>query len=147
MWAVVASEEALKAFASTREQRQIDRFWLVTLFGIWELILDKSVLGLILGHEVATWTGLQIAGLLYATALPALMHTVTAAIYAFTSKTRIWAAFLAGWTVHFAFNESVGWFGISFATAFVETTILVTLLIAIFQHARAQRAAQEAIRT
>src|SRR5690349_11405979 len=86
MWAVVACEEALKALASTREQRQIDRFWLVTLFGIWELVLDKSLLGLILGRDVAAWTGFQIAGLLYATALPALMHAVTAGIYAFTLR-------------------------------------------------------------
>src|SRR5205823_4880741 len=83
MWAVVAFEEGVKAFASTREQNRIDRFWLVSMFGIWELILDKAPGALFLDQPVSNGSLLQIMGLLYATALPVLMHIVTAAIYAF----------------------------------------------------------------
>jgi len=37
----IGGEEGLKAFASTREQNRQDKFWLVALFGVWELALDK----------------------------------------------------------------------------------------------------------
>src|SRR5581483_3737711 len=48
MWASVACEEGLKAFASTREQNRADRFWLVT---VWNLGTDsrQAVLGPDLG--------------------------------------------------------------------------------------------------
>src|SRR5687767_3744559 len=45
MWALVAFEEGVKAFASTREEKPANKFWLVSLFGVWELTLDKPFWG------------------------------------------------------------------------------------------------------
>jgi hypothetical protein len=133
MWALVAFEEGLKTFASTREQEHKDRFWLVSLFGIWELMLDKPFWGVVLAQPIANWTRLEVSGLLYATALPVLMHTVTAATYAFAFKRRLWAAFLASWVIHLSFNEAVSYFDLSIKAAVVETAVLAILLIGIFQ--------------
>jgi len=84
MWAWVAFEEGLKAFASTRERNREDKFWLVALFGIWELTLDKPFWALVLAQSGESWTRSSMIGFVYVTALPVLMHVVTAAIYAFT---------------------------------------------------------------
>lgn len=81
MWIWVACEEGLKAFASTQERNSMNRFWLVSLFGIWELVLDKPVvLWAIVAQSDSTWAQPQMLGLVYTAALPVLMHTVTAAI-------------------------------------------------------------------
>ena len=131
MWAAVAFEEGIKAFASTREQNRVDRFWLVSLFGIWELILDKPFWGLVLAQPIAHWDRVEIIGLVYATALPVLMHTVTASIYAFAFEKRIWAAFIAAWTIHWTFNEAVDYFDLSVSAAIFETAILGFMLVGI----------------
>jgi hypothetical protein len=131
MWAVVAFEEGLKAFASTRERNRVDRFWLVSLFGIWELTLDKPFWGLVLAQPMANWDRVEVIGLVYATALPVLMHTVTASIYAFAFDKRIWSAFVAGWAVHWTFNEAVAYFDLSVSAAIFETVILGCLLAGI----------------
>lgn len=132
MWALVAFEEGLKAFASTREDNRENKFWLVVLFGIWELTVDKPFWGLVLAQTGEHWDRLSLIGLAYATALPVLMHAVTAAIYAFTFERRIWAAFVASWTVHTAFNESVDYFGLSPLVAITQTAILALMLAALF---------------
>jgi hypothetical protein len=131
MWAVVAFEESLKTFASTREQNRNDRFWLVSLFGIWELTLDKPFWGYFLAQPIANWGRLEVSGLVYATALPVLMHTVTAAIYAFLFERRIWAAFIASCLVHASFNWAVEYFDLSATAAVVETAVLSIILIGI----------------
>jgi hypothetical protein len=131
MWAVVAFEEGLKAFASTREHNRVDRFWLVSLFGIWELTLDKPFWGLVLAQPMANWDRVEVIGLVYATALPVLMHTVTASIYAFAFDKRIWPAFIASWAVHWTFNEAVAYFDLSVSAAIFETVILGCLLAGI----------------
>ena len=133
MWAVVAFEEGLKAFASTREQNRVDRFWLVSLFGIWELILDKPFYGLILAQPIANWSRVEVVGLVYATALPVLMHTVTASIYAFAFERRIWPAFFAGWVVRWTFNETVTYFHVSASAVIFETVMLGFLLVGILK--------------
>lgn len=139
MWIWIACEEGLKAFVSTRERARINRFWLVTLFGIWELTLDKPFWALALWHEGETWSRLEIFGLVCATTLPVLMHTVTAAIYAFTFKRALWAAFIASWVLHTAFNESVNYFGLSPTAGFVELAILAAILWALLAcHAHVQ---------
>ena len=132
MWALVAFEEGLKAFASTREPSHENKFWLVALFGIWELAIDKPFWGLVLAQSGETWDRLSLVGLAYATALPVLMHTVTAGIYAFTFERRLWAAFLASWMVHTSFNESVDYFGLSPVLAITQTAILALMLAALF---------------
>jgi hypothetical protein len=140
MWALVAFEEGLKTFASTREQKRMDRFWLVSLFGIWELMLDKPFWGLFLAQPIAGWGRMEVGGLVYATALPALMHTVTASIYAFAFERRLWLAFIASWVVHFTFNGAVGYFHPSVPAAIVETVILVIILVGIL-HSNSERPA------
>lgn len=138
MWALVAFEEGLKTFASTREQNRVDRFWLVSLFGIWELMLDKPFWGLTLAQPMANWGRVEVSGLVYATALPVLMHAVTASIYAFAFEKRLWLAFVVSWLVHFAFNEAVGYFDLSVPAAIIETVVLVVILVGIL-HMRAER--------
>ena len=113
MWFIVFLEEFLKAFASRTERAPIDRFWLVALFEIWELMLTKTLWGL--EHEAAfgDWGRLQILGITSAAALPVLMHVTTAAIYAFYFEGRLWAAFSISWLLHATFNQSVDLLGIS----------------------------------
>lgn len=127
-WALVACEEGLKAFGSTREKRPTDKFLFVCLFGIWELTIDKPFWGLILEQSGQSMDRLAIAGLVYATALPALMHAATAAIYAFVFERQLWAAIFASWAVHTAFNEAVDYFGVSPFAAFIETVFLLAIL-------------------
>ena len=136
MWAVVAFEEGLKAFAATREHNRVDRFWLISLFGIWELILDKPFWGLVLAQPIADWGRVEVIGLVYTTALPVLMHTVTASIYAFALEKRIWAAFIASWVVHWTFNEAVTYFHLSASAAIFESAILGFLLVGILKAKR-----------
>lgn len=131
MWSLVAFEEGLKTFASTREQDRVDRFWFVALFGIWELTLDKPFYGLLLAEPIANWHRVEVLGLVYASALPVLMHTVTAAIYAFVFEMRLWAAFIASWLVHATFNGTVDYFGLSAAAAVAESAVLATVLAVI----------------
>ncbi len=133
LWAWVACEEALKAFASTRERERTDRFWLVALFGIWELTIDKPFWGLAVAQTGESWDHLAMAGLLYATALPVLMHVVTAAIYAFTFERRLWAAFVASWVVHTTFNEAAEYFFLSPLAVLIETLLLAAILAAVLQ--------------
>lgn len=130
LWVLAACEEGLKAFASTREDRPIDKFWLVALCGVWELTLSKPLWGWALADSGEVSDRLALSGMLYATALPVLMHTVTAAIYAFTSERWLWAAFAASWLIHAAFNESAHYFGLSPALAIAQTAILALLLAA-----------------
>jgi hypothetical protein len=135
MWVLVSIEEGLKAFASTRENKRLDKFWLVSLFGIWELTVDKPFWAPAV-EQTGSWDRLAMAGFLYATALPVLMHTVTAAIYAFTFRGRLWAAFAASWVVHTAFNETVTYFELSPTAAIIETVILGGLLARIISSQR-----------
>lgn len=135
MWVLVAWEEGLKAFASTREQSRVNKFWLVTLFGIWELTIDKPFWGFLLSHDQG-WDRLAMAAFLYATALPVLMHAVTAAIYAFVFDRRLWAAFIVCWLLHTAYNESADFFGLSVQAAMTQTIILATVLVGVFLRQR-----------
>ena len=140
MWVLVACEEGLKAFGSTREQNRVDKFWFVCLFGIWELTVDKPFWGFAVAQSGESWDRFAIAGFAYATALPVLMHAVTAAIYAFTFERRLWAALLTSWVVHTAFNEAVDYFGVSPMAAIIETIVLGLILISIIS--REQRLAR-----
>ena len=137
-----ACEEGLKAFASTRERSRVDKFWLVALFGIWELAVDKPFWGLVLAQSGGTWDRLSILGLVYATALPVLMHAVTAAIYASSFERRPWAAFSASWIIHVMFNQSVEYFGLSPASAIIQTAILGAILTALLLSWRHQLASE-----
>lgn len=139
LWLDAACEEGLKAFASTREQSRQNKFWLVTLFGIWELTFDKPFWGLLLAQS-GSWDRLSMLGLVCATALPVLMHAATAAIYAYSFERRPWAAFGASWVVHASFNWSVHHFGESAVLAMLQTVVLVIILAATIGQARPTKA-------
>lgn len=143
MLALVASEEGLKVFASTREQARLNKFWLVTLFGVLELTLIKPLWGVALARTGSDWDRLSMAAIIYATALPVLMHAVTAAIYAFAFERRLWAAFLASWAVHTAFNLAIAYFGLSPVAVMIETAILAVTLIGLISRQRMSPASDE----
>lgn len=130
IWIAAACEEALKAYASTREQNHKNKFWLVVLFGIWELTVDKPFWGLVLAKSGGSLDRIELVGFVCATALPVLMHAVTAGIYAFVSDQRIWVAFVASWVIHSTFNWTVGHFGLSVPLAIIQTGVLTILLVA-----------------
>lgn len=136
MWAWLACEEGLKAFASTRERKPLDKFWLVVLFGIWELALDKPFWAILVAQSAKSWDRLSLAELAYATALPALMHAVTAAIYAFTPVQRLWAALVVSWIIHASFNAAAEHFYLSPVAIFIETGVLCAILAVAFETAR-----------
>lgn len=116
-----ACEESLKALASTLERRSMDRFLLVSLFGIWELTLVKP-LWILTSPPIGLGDGLvDDIDRLFAISLPVLMHAVTASIYAFAFQRRIWCALLASWAIHMAFNGALTYFGLSIQLQVVET--------------------------
>ncbi|MEO1967743.1 MAG: hypothetical protein ABGW87_03385 [Sphingomonadaceae bacterium] len=129
MWVLVAYEEGLKWFGSTFEQNDFNKFWLVSLFGIWELTLYKPFIALYYSDQ--NLDRLAIAGLVYVTALPVLMHAVTAAIYAFEFVRKRWLAFLASWAIHFTFNETVTHIRETPIAAAIETVVLAIILAGI----------------
>jgi hypothetical protein len=131
MWAVVAFEEAVKAFASTREAEPNNKFWLVSLFGVWELALDKPFWGLLIAQSAESWGRADLVGLALATTIPVMMHAVTAAIYAFWFRSRLWIAFVTSWVIHTVYNESVDYFGLSLAVQLAQVAFLVILLTAL----------------
>ncbi len=131
MWALVAFEEGVKAFASTREQDAKNRFWLLSLFGVWELTLDKPFWGLVVAQSAESWDRASLFGLALATVIPVVMHAVTAAIYAFCFEGRLWAAFITSWLIHTAYNESVEYFGLAPAVQLTQVAILTILLAAL----------------
>lgn len=142
MWAWTACEEGLKVLAAKSERNRFNRFWIVSLFGVWELMLSKPIWGLVIAASNESWDRLHLAGLIYATALPVLMHTVTAAIYAFRFEGRLWAAFMVCWIIHTAFNETVTYFELSVPAALTETLVLAMILLAILPR-RGQWLAEE----
>lgn len=131
MWAAVAFEEGVKAFASTREQEPLHKFWLVSLFGVWELALDKPFWGLAVAQSAASWDRASLTGFVLATTVPVLMHAATAAIYAFCFESRLWAAFITSWLVHTVYNESVDYFGLSPTVQLTQVACLALLLAAL----------------
>jgi hypothetical protein len=136
MWVVVAFEEAVKAFASTREQEPRHKFWLVSLFGVWELTLDKPFWGLVVAQSAASWDRASLIEFVLATTVPVLMHVATAAIYAFCFQSRLWAAFITSWLVHTAYNESVDHFGLSPTVQLAQVACLSLLLAALVARQR-----------
>lgn len=138
----VACEEGLKAFASTREERGVDKFWLVMLFGILELTLSKPLWGSELAQSGESWDRLALSGYLYATALPVLMHAVTAAIYAFTFEGRLWAAFVTSFVLHAIFNEAAVFFFLSPTAVIIETAVLSLISLTLLKRRRRSPAAE-----
>lgn len=132
MWVVVAGEEALKIVAARSETKPRDRFSLVALFGIWELMLGKSVWGLTVSDALFDWNRVELLGLAVGAGVAVLMHIVTAAIDAFHFEGRLWAAYLVSWTIHTSYNEMVDLFGPSVMASGALALILAPALVALW---------------
>jgi len=129
-WPLV--EEALKSAAAVTEKNPRDRFWLVTLFGVWELMLAKAVWGITHRALLETWTDFQLVGLAVAALLAVLMHAITAEIYAFRFTGRLTAAIAASWAVHASFNKSIDLLGVSLTSALLLLLPLVLLFMGLW---------------
>lgn len=132
MWVLVLIEESLKAAAASTEQKPMDRFWLIALFGIWELMLAKPMWGIEQMDVLEGWTRLQLTGLTAAGMVTVLMHSVTAEIYAFRLGGRIAAALAVSWILHIAFNESIDLMGVSLLTSLLQLLPLLLLFVALW---------------
>jgi len=128
LWALVAFEEGVKAFASKREVEPQNKFWLVSLFGVWELTFDKPFWGLVVAQSAESWDRVALIGLVLATTIPVVMHAVTAAIYAFWFRGRLWLAFATSWVIHTVYDESVDYFGLSPTVQLIQVALLIMLL-------------------
>lgn len=132
MWVGVFIEECLKATAAATEKDPTDRFWLLALFGIWELTLAKPLWALNHFALLEDWSNLQLAGLSAAGFVTVLMHSVTAEIYAFRFARRLPLALIISWALHTAFNESIGLVGVSLMGCLLLLLPLVLLFIALW---------------
>lgn len=103
---VILFEEGLKVIGAYSENERWNRFWLVVLYGLWELTIDKPLRGLAISEELDAWANCQVLLLILAAILPVLMHGITAAIYAFPKKRYLWASYIFSSTIHFLYNEA-----------------------------------------
>jgi len=132
MWVVVLIEELLKTAAAATERERMDRFSLVALFGVWELMLAKPLWGLNQAADLESWSNLQLAGLAAAGIVTVLMHAVTAEIYAFRFAGRLGLALLVSWVVHTSFNEAIDLLDVSLVSCLALTLPLVLTFAALW---------------
>jgi hypothetical protein len=103
---MVLLEEWLKRLAGYQvfaKKRSI--FFLVALFGIWELAASKSLIPFLPGWK-AIASGWGLVAFIWLASLPTVMHTATAAIYAFYPTRHGTLRYWICVGVHWAFNES-----------------------------------------
>lgn len=98
-------EEAVKQWSSRREKSPRDGFYLVSLFGVWELVVVKPLLPYASNWQLPSATS-QVMLLAVISIIPLLMHTITALIYSFYLRKRPWIQYLIGCGIHVCFNES-----------------------------------------
>jgi hypothetical protein len=126
-------EEAWKVFAATSERNRPDRFLLICLFGIWELMIFKPFGGIgFLDSSIAP-DRLEILMIVSSAVPPVLMHAVTAAIYAFMFNGRLWIAFVASCCVHLSYNHIIGQFGGSLMASLIAMVVLSLLLLVVLR--------------
>ena len=144
MWVLILLEEGLKASARLAEPDRMNRFWLIMLFGIWELMLAKPLWGLANQELINTWSRVEIFGLMLGGLIAVLMHSVTATIYAFRFQKSIGAAFVASWTLHVLYNEIVDWIGTSPVALGLLAIVLLIVLLAVWPRRPPSAEAQQA---
>jgi hypothetical protein len=132
LWLLTFLEEALKATAAKTERGSHNRFWLISLFGIWELMLAKPLWGFRHAAVLDTFSAVGLAGLTAAGVLAVLMHCVTAEIYAFRFKQRIPVALGVCWLFHTAYDEAVGLLGVSLVSGLVLLLPLALIFVALW---------------
>jgi hypothetical protein len=130
LWLVVLVEESLKATAAATESKSMNRFWLVSLFGIWELTLAKTMWGIEQVVTLSALTSAQAIGVALSGVITVLMHAVTAELYAFRFGGRLAAAFAATLVFHVGFNETVTFIGTSLGFT-IGTGLLLVLPLAL----------------
>jgi hypothetical protein len=101
---LVLVEEFLKMSAARTEHRGFDKFALVMLFGIFELLLAKPVGPFFGGELLGEWSRWGLIGATVGGLLALLMHSVTAAIYAYQFPERPFVAMLTCFAVHAIYN-------------------------------------------
>jgi hypothetical protein len=138
---VPLGEEWLKRMAGRRVlSENISVFYLICLFGIWELTISKSLMPLF-----STWPSLSsdwsIAVFIWLVSLPIIMHASTAAIYAFYRRgdgnLRYWPCV----AIHWAFNASRELYGevpfdeVSLLSLVIDSAVWVLLLLFLLRRA------------
>jgi hypothetical protein len=126
--AAVLIEEFLKVSAARSEARPADKFALICLFGIFELMLAKPLGPLIAGGLFGEWSRLGIVGFAAGGLLAMLMHTTTAALYAFRFTARPWLGLLSCFALHLIYNLLILFF-LSVTVAVVLAVVLAIILL------------------
>lgn len=124
----VLIEEFLKSSAARSESRPYDKFAFAMLFGIFELALAKPLLPLVAGDLMGEWSRWGLAGLAIGAMLAMMMHTVTAALYAFKFPDRPWLGLLTCFAIHAFYNFVVTVF-LSVALVVIAAIIFAIFLI------------------
>jgi hypothetical protein len=137
MWLAVLIEECMKAIAARTEKKHSDRFFLIALFGIWELMLVKPLVSFFEPWVVNGLSNFQIVGLMAGGLLAVLMHVVTAEIYAFRLPNRLVIAIALSWLLHTVFDESVDLLGVSMISFVLQLMPLLFLFAFLWPRASA----------
>lgn len=150
IWAIVGLllllvlvEELLKLAASRSEARLHDKFAFAMLFGIAELMLSKPLTPLIAGELMGDWGRWGVAGLTLGALLALLMHSVTAAFYAFQFPRSPWLGLLTCFVLHAVYNFLVMAY-LSVTLVVVLAIILGFVLIGLLQYRQSEQAPAEA---
>lgn len=137
-WVIVAFflllillEEFLKSSASRSEPQPYDKFAFAMLFGIGELMLSKPLTPLIAGSMMGEWSRWGLAGYVAGAMLAMLMHSVTAALYAFRFANSPWLGLFTCFAIHAVYNFLVIAFlnvGVAIVIALVCAALLIALV-------------------
>lgn len=128
---LVLFEEFLKLSASRSEVRPYDKFAFAMLFGIAELMLSKPLSPLLLGEFMGEWSRWGLVGLVIGGILAMMMHSVTAALYAFKFAEQPWLGLLTCFALHAFYNFVVMvFFGVTIVV--VAAVIFAVFLIVLF---------------
>ncbi len=100
----VLFEEFLKSTAARSESRPYDKFAFAMLFGIIELALAKPLMPLVAGELMGEWSRWGLVGLTIGGVLAMMMHSVTAALYAFKFPDKPWLGLLSCFAIHAFYN-------------------------------------------
>lgn len=107
MLSMVIFEELLKLAATFRERNERNIFYTISLFGIWELILTKPIVALVVVKSTPHWSMAHSIFFIMSTLSAVGMHVLTAIIYGFLLRKSAFTAFLICCTIHYLYNSLV----------------------------------------
>jgi len=102
--AIIALEEGLKLTGSRITQTSRSAFALVLLFGVWEVLITKTLRVLFQGQQFQIFLDQHYLEYSLITLMPLLMHSTTAAVYAVFKSKNWMLPFALGLLVHGTFN-------------------------------------------